>query len=178
MDMEGAKLVSGLIQLHQPKEILDLRARKGYFSLLAASYGAHVDVVDDVSAHNEYPDYLKDHPNITFFDTTVENFEFKKKYDFIIMKHIVMYYKKEYIIENLLPKMYKYLNRWGMIFLTYHTPKSYLMQKEPWLYQYDLVDFKELGGYFMIKDFGEYRNPVSGEKNARQYVWYVVLQKV
>lgn len=158
--MTGAKLVSELIQHHQPKEILDLKARKGYFSLLAASYGAHVDVVDDVKTNNEYPDYLKNHPNISFFDTTLKDFEFQKTYDFIIMKHVVMYYDKHYILEQLLPKMYKYLSRGGMIFLTYHTPKSYLMQQKTPLYQYDLVDFKELGGYFLIKDFGEYQKAV------------------
>ncbi len=94
------------------------------------------------------------------------------------MKHVVIYYDKKYILENLLPRMYKYLNRGGMVFLTYHTSKSHLMQKENWLYQYDLVDFKELWGYFVIKDFGEYQKPVLGERVAQQHVGYVVLQKV
>ena len=83
--MQWARLVSELIQTHQPEEILDLKARKGYFSILAASYGAHVDVVDDVTNNGEYPDYLKVHPNITFFDAKVEDFKFKKKYDLIII---------------------------------------------------------------------------------------------
>ena len=38
MIMEGAKLVSGLIEKYQPKTILDLGAGQGYFSILAASY--------------------------------------------------------------------------------------------------------------------------------------------
>jgi hypothetical protein len=59
-------LVSELIQNHEPKYILDLKARKGYFSILAASYGAKVDVLDDID-NAEYPDYLKDHPNITYY---------------------------------------------------------------------------------------------------------------
>lgn len=176
--MEGAKLVNGLIQKHKPIEILDLRARKWYFSLLAASYGAHVDVVDDMLPGGEYPDYLKSHPSITFFDTKIEDFEFKKRYDFIIMKHIVMYYPKEYIFDELIPMMYKHLNKGGMIFLTYHSPKSYLMQSNPALHQYDLNEFKELGSMFDVKDFWEYTNPAEWERNKLQYVEYAVLQRV
>jgi 2-polyprenyl-3-methyl-5-hydroxy-6-metoxy-1,4-benzoquinol methylase len=152
--------VSELIQITQPKEILDLKARKGYFSILAASYGAHVDVVDDVINNGEYPDYLKVHPNITFFDSKVENFKFKKKYDFIIMKHIAMFYPKEFIIDELMQNIHDHLVRGGITFLTYHYPDSYAMMNDTSLYQYDLDDFKSLKGKFVVKDFGNYYNPV------------------
>ena len=64
--MEWGKLVSELIQEHQPERILDLKARKWYFSILAASYGAKVDVLDDID-NAECPDYLWDHDNITYY---------------------------------------------------------------------------------------------------------------
>ena len=47
--MQWAKLVSELIQEYEPQRILDLKARKWYFSILAASYGAKVDVLDDIN---------------------------------------------------------------------------------------------------------------------------------
>ncbi|MDR2541558.1 MAG: hypothetical protein LBD11_07575 [Candidatus Peribacteria bacterium] len=151
--MEGARLVSELIQTHQPSEILDLKARKGYFSILAASYGAHVDVVDDVKNNGEYPDYLKTHPNITFFDSKVEEFKFKKKYDLIIVKHIAMFYPKTFIIDELMQNIHDHLNRGGMTFITYHFPDSYSITSNPELYNYDLNDFKGLKGKFLTKDF-------------------------
>jgi 2-polyprenyl-3-methyl-5-hydroxy-6-metoxy-1,4-benzoquinol methylase len=149
-----------LIQTYQPKEILDLKAKKGYFSILAASYGAHVDVVDDTTNSGEYPDYLKNHPNITFFDSKVENFAFTKKYDLIIMKHIAMFYAKEFIIDELMQNIHNHLIRGGMTFITYHYPDSYAIVNNPELYTYDLDDFKGLKGKFVVKDFGSYYNPV------------------
>ena len=175
--MQWARLVSELIQTHQPEEILDLKARKGYFSILAASYGAHVDVVDDVTNNGEYPDYLKVHPNITFFDAKVEDFKFKKKYDLIIMKHIAMFYPKEFIIDELMQNIHDHLVRWGMTFITYHYPDSYAITSDSTLHQYDLDDFKSLKGKFAVKDFWHYHNPVPWMKGEQFHVGYVVLQK-
>lgn len=174
--MEGARLVSELIQTHQPEHILDLKARKWYFSILAASYWAKVDVVDDAS-NAEYPDYLKDHPNITFYDSKVEDFEFKNKYDFIIAKHIVMFYPKEYVLKTLMTNIYNHLTRSGICFITYHLPDSYAMTHEEWHIQYTLDDFKNLRWQFIVKDFWNYSNPVSGEKLQEYHVWYVVLAR-
>lgn len=174
--MEGAKLVSELIQKYQPEEILDLKARKGYFSILAASYWAHVDVLDDPD-NPEFPDYLKDHPNITYSDAKVETFKFKKKYDLIIMKHIAMFHSKEFVIGELMQNIHDYLKRGGMTFITYHHPDSYLMKEEKNLTQFDLDDFKGLKGKFSVKDFGSYYNAVPGSKTEQFHVGYVVLQK-
>ena len=63
--MEWGKLVSKLIQEHQPERILDLKARKWYFSILAAGWWEKVDVVDDRD-NAEYPDDIKDKPKITY----------------------------------------------------------------------------------------------------------------
>ena len=174
--MEGARLVSELIQNYQPERILDLKARKGYFSILAASYGAKVDVVDDAT-NAEYPDYLKDHPNITFYNSKVEDFEFKEKYDLVIAKHIAMFYPKEYILETLMMNIHTHLNRGWICFLTYHLPDSFAMTHKEWLYQYALEDFKNLKWKFIVKDFWNYTNPVPDEKLAEYHVWYVVLAK-
>jgi hypothetical protein len=154
-----------------------LKARKGYFSILAASYGAHVDVVDDVENNGEYPDYLKTHPNITFINAKVEDFTFTKKYDFIIAKHIAMFYPKSFVITTLMQNIHDYLVRGGITFITYHYPDSYAIKSDKTLYQYDLDDFKGLKGKFNVKDFGQYYNPVPHVKNEKFHVGYVVLQK-
>ena len=54
--MEGARLVSELIEKYHPRTILDLWAWKWYFSILAASYWAQVDAVEDTTIRNQYPD--------------------------------------------------------------------------------------------------------------------------
>lgn len=174
--MQWAKLVSELIQNHEPQRILDLKARKWYFSILAASYWAKVDVLDDID-NAEYPDYLKDHPNITYYKWKVEDFEFKEKYDFIIVKHIVMYHPKDYVLWTLMENIYNHLNRNGLCFITYHLPDSYTMTNNEWLYQYELNDFKGLNGKFVVKDFWNYTNPVSGEINKEHHVEYVILAR-
>lgn len=108
--MEGGKIVNDLIQKNQPKEILDLRCRKGYFSILAASYGAHVEVIDDPK-NLEFPDYLKYHPNITYHSCEIEEFQFEKKYDFVILKHVALFYPKTYILDTLIPQIYAHLEK-------------------------------------------------------------------
>ena len=150
--MQWAKLVSELIQTHEPERILDLKARKWYFSI-----------------------YLKDHPNITYYKWKVEDFQFKEKYDLIIAKHVVMYLPKEYVIWKLMTDIYSHLNRNWLCFITYHLPDSYTMTNNPDLYQYCLDDFKWLNGKFIVKDFWNYTNPVSWEINKEHHVEYVVL---
>ena len=172
--MQWAKLVSELIQDHQPQRILDLKARKWYFSILAASYWAQVDVLDDID-NAEYPDYLKDHPNINYYKWKVEDFQFKEKYDLIIVKHIVMFYPKEYILDKLMTDIYSHLNRNWICFITYHLPDSYTMLNNPDLTQYSLDDFKGLNWRFVVKDFGSYKNPVEWEILKDYHVEYVVL---
>lgn len=174
--MQWAKLVSELIQEYEPQHILDLKARKWYFSILAASYWAKVDVLDDID-NAEFPDYLKNHPNITYYKGKVEDFVFKEKYDLIVVKHIVMYYPKEFILGKLMNDMYDHLNRNGICFITYHLPDSYTMKNNTWLYQYELDDFKWLKWKFVLKDFWNYTNSVSGEINKEHHVEYVVLVK-
>ncbi len=174
--MEGAKLVSNLIEKHQPKNILDLGAGKGYFSILAASYGAQVDAVEDTRLRNVYPDYLKEHPNVTFYDSPLDQFKITKKYDLIIAKHIVMYMKKEFVLWEFLPNIYEHLNRGGFVFITYHHTDSYLMKEKPASVGYSLNEFKSLRGNFSVKDFGDYTNPAPGF-NQEYKIGYVVLQK-
>ncbi len=172
--MQWAKLVSELIQNNQPERILDLKARKWYFSILAASYWAKVDVLDDID-NPEYPDYLKDHPNITYYKWKVEDFEFKEKYDFIIAKHIAMFLPRDYVLETLMTNIYKHLNRNWLCFITYHLPDSYLIANNEWLSQFSLDDFKWLNWKFVVKDFWNYTNPVAWEINKEEHVEYVVL---
>lgn len=109
--MEGAKLVSSLIEQYHPKTILDLGAGKGYFSILAASYGAQVDAVEDTTVRNLYPDYLKDHPSVNYYESKLHEFKISKNYDFIIAKHIVMYMDKEYVLGEFIASIYDHLNK-------------------------------------------------------------------
>lgn len=174
--MEGAKLVSNLIESYHPKTILDLWAGKWYFSMLAASYGAQVDAVEDTSIRNHYPDYLKTHPSVRFHECKLSEFKITKKYDLIIAKHIVMYMDKEYVLGEFISTIYEQLNRGGLVFLTYHHSDSQLMKENTAAIKYTLDDFKYLRHNFSIKDFGDYNNPAPGI-NKEYKIGYIILQK-
>lgn len=173
--MTGAEIVNALINKEQPKDILDLKCRKWYFSLLASSYGAHVEVLDDPDLP-EFPDYLKFHPNITYHNTKIEDFEISHTYDFIIVKHVVLFYPKDYILSTLIPKLHQQLRSWWLLFITYHFADSYVMKTHQDYVQYHFDDFRNLKENFIISDFGEYSKdvPYSLEK---EHIWYIVLKK-
>lgn len=174
--MEGARLVSELIEKYHPKTILDLWAGKWYFSILAASYGAQVDAVEDTSVRNLYPDYLKAHPSVSFHESKLDEFQITKNYDFVIAKHIVMYMDKDYVLWEFLPSIYQHLNRGGLLFLTYHHRDSELLKEKEGIVKYELNDFKLLKGNFSVKDFGDYSNPAPWI-NKEYKIWYIILQK-
>lgn len=174
--MEGARLVSELIEKYHPKTILDLWAGKGYFSILAASYGAQVDAVEDTSIRNFYPDYLKAHPSVTFHESKLDEYKITKNYDFVIAKHIVMYMDKEYVLGDFLTSIYQHLNRGGLLFLTYHHSDSELLKEKEWVVNYSLADFKSFRWNFSVKDFWDYTNPAPWI--GKEYkIGYVILQK-
>ena len=174
--MEWARLVSELIEKYHPKTILDLWAWKWYFSILAASYWAQVDAVEDTSIRNQFPDYLKAHPNVTFHESKIEEFEITKNYDLVIAKHIVMYMDKKYVLWEFINSIYQHLNRWGFLFLTYHHTDSELWNEKEWLVEYSLSDFKSFRWNYTLKDFWDYTNPAPGI-NKEYKIGYVILQK-
>ena len=174
--MEGARLVSELIEKYHPKTILDLWAWKWYFSILAASYWAQVDAVEDTTIRNQFPDYLKAHPSVSFHESKIEDYEITKNYDLVIAKHIVMYMDKEYVLWNFINSIYQHLNRGGLLFLTYHHSDSELLNEKEWLVAYSLSDFKSFRGNYTVKDFGDYTNPAPWI-NKEYKIGYVILQK-
>ena len=174
--MEGARLVSELIEKYHPKTILDLWAWKWYFSILAASYWAQVDAVEDTTIRNQFPDYLKAHPSVSFHESKIEDYEIIKNYDLVIAKHIVMYMDKEYVLWNFINSIYQHLNRGWLLFLTYHHSDSELLNEKEWLVAYSLSDFKSFRGNYTVKDFGDYTNPAPWI-NKEYKIWYVILQK-
>lgn len=175
--MEWAKLVSDIINSQKPQMVLDFGVWRGYFSILAASYWAQVDAVSHTQDTKSYPEYLKDHPNIKFHDCNIKDFKLDKNYDLVIIKNIIMNLEKEWIIWNFLNKLYEKLNRWWVVFLTYHLPDSYLVKIWETKTKYEINDFKQTGKNFILKDFGEYFNPVENVRNENHHIGYIVLQK-
>jgi hypothetical protein len=88
-----------------------------------------------------------------------------------------MYLEKEWLIGDFLNRLYEKLNRWWVVFLTYHLPDSYLVRTWVITTKYEINDFKKTGKNFILKDFGEYFNPVETVRNEKHHIWYVVLQK-
>ncbi len=175
--MEWAKLVSDIIHEKKPQMVLDFGVWRGYFSILAASYWAQVDAVNHDQDMKIYPEYLKNHPNIKFHDCHIRNFKLKNNYDLVIVKNIIMYLEKERIISDFLNKLYDKLNRWWIVFLTYHLPDSYLVRIGEIKVNYEINDFKKSGKNYILKDFGEYYNPVDNVRNENHHISYIVLQK-
>lgn len=175
--MQWAKLVSDIIHSKKPQMVLDFGVWRGYFSILAASYWAQVDAVSHNQDTWSYPEYLKNHPNIKFHECDIKDFKLTKNYDMVIIKNIIMYLEKERIIWDFLNKLYDNLNRSGIVFLTYHLKDSYLAKIWKITTKYEINDFKKTGKNFILKDFGEYFNPVENVRNENHHIWYIVLQK-
>ncbi|MEK7629463.1 MAG: methyltransferase domain-containing protein [Patescibacteria group bacterium] len=96
------------------KKVLDLGAGHATEALYCASFGADVDWVDK----KEVPSYLKDHPRINAIQTKIEDFNFNNKYDLIIIKFVLHFLDKNFIIHSLFPNIIKSLNNNGFLVIT------------------------------------------------------------
>ena len=100
---------------------LDIGAGRGFYSLLMASYGVQVDALEP-NLHKmwSYPPYLGDHPRITHFQQTIQEFDRSdKQYDLIVCYNVISFLDKSYVLDKLLPTAYHHLSDEWRILMQY-----------------------------------------------------------
>ena len=109
--------------LQWSENVLDLWCGKGFFSILAASYGAKVVAIDEQSMTKKFKisPYMFDHPRIQYieWDLKDQNLYNFQKYDCILLRHVIMFLEYDYVINNLLPILYDMLTDQWMLYVTF-----------------------------------------------------------
>lgn len=169
-------LIKEILSLNKIKNVLDIGAWKWYASLLCASYGAKVDAIDN-SSQSEFlfPKLLFDHPKISFYDLSIEKFEFNKIYDLVIITNLIMFLDKKLFIDIILPKICSSLSENGYIVISFFLPDDQNMNAN--MSSYNLSDFK-LNWFSIIKNFDKIfleNHPPLWEHS--HHINYLVLKK-
>lgn len=93
--------------------VLDLGAGTGKWSIFSASYGAKVIAIDNQSkALWQFPEYLKNHPSITFLEADIRNLNlsFHQGFDLILLFNVIVFLEKKVFVEQILPYYLSQLN--------------------------------------------------------------------
>lgn len=113
-------LIKDILLNNKVTNVLDIWAWKGYASLLCASYGADVDAIDNNSQPEfSFPKLLLDHPKIAFQSVELETFELTKEYELVIMTNVIMFVKRDTLLNHVLPKIRKWMSNWAFLVLNY-----------------------------------------------------------
>ncbi len=86
--------------------VLDLGAGTGKWSVFCASYGAKVVALDNGSKELwTFPEYLKQHPLITFLSGDIKDCypDNDQTFDLILLLNVIVFLKKKFFLENILP---------------------------------------------------------------------------
>lgn len=139
------KLATLMNHYPRPWRILDLWAGDGRYSIFCASYGHRVTAIDNESKENWlWPEYLLNHPNISFIKWDIRELPeniLKEKYDIILIFNVIVFLKKKFFLETLLPQYLDLLKKWGILCLTFFFADDEDMSKNQLLSFYSFEDF-------------------------------------
>lgn len=98
-----------ILNKQEVKEVLDIGWWKGLHTILCATYGAKVDLVDpDTMQGFQYVKFMRwSHPLITQHKLMIEEFEITEKYDLILLLNVIMFMNKDFVLYTLLPSISK-----------------------------------------------------------------------
>lgn len=133
-------------------DVLDLGAGAGTESLYCASFGAHVDWVDK----KEPPKYLNSHPHINTIQTDIKDFKFDKEYDLIILKFILHFLNKEFIISILFPHVIKSLRPGGFLIISAFGEKDMIFSLPERSIFFSKEELENQLRPLILKDYEEY----------------------
>lgn len=151
--MRLAENIAHLFWNHTITSVLDLGAGKWNWSVFCASYGAKVVALDNGSKELwTFPEYLKQHPLITFLSGDIKDFypDNDQTFDLILLFNVIVFLKKKIFLENILPFYLDKLTNWGTLCLTFFFCDDETMGKNPYLSFYDFQDFK-LPDWYVIQ---------------------------
>jgi len=149
------KLVILMNNYPHPWKILDLWAGDGRYSVFCASYGHKVTAIDNESKENWLrPDYLLNHPNISFIKWDIRELPeniLNEKYNIILIFNVIVFLKKKFFLEILLPQYLDLLDEWWTLCLTFFFADDEDMSKNQLLSFYSFDDFMFDEKIFSVK---------------------------
>ena len=139
------KLAELMDKYSHPLKVLDLWAGEWKYSIFCASYGDKVVAVDNESKKDWLrPDYLLNHPNISFIKWDIRELPdgvLSKKYDIVLLYNVIVFLKKKFFLESLLPQYIELLNKWWTISISFFFDDDEIMGKNNLLSFYSFEDF-------------------------------------
>ena len=139
------KLSNLLPQISDPWKVLDLWAGYGRYSIFCASYGHKVIAIDNESKENWlWPDYLLNHPNISFIKSDIRELPeniLREKYNLILIFNVIVFLKKKFFLDVLLPQYLDLLDEWWVLCLSFFFADDEDMSKNQLLSFYSFDDF-------------------------------------
>jgi len=173
------KLLHEFLMAHPVETVLDIGAGRGYESLLCASYGAQVDAVDPL-LHKRFlfPQHLRDHPKIQFYELMIHDFLIEKKYDLVLLNNVLMFINKDYVLHTLLPKLAAAMNQQGTILITFFYPYDCIIENNKSLTLYEVEDFEHIPLATKRSEEKRFTAPHPDHGTCNHHHHYLVLQKI
>ncbi len=112
--------------LTKKHDVLDIGSNPGFFSLYCSKYVNSIDGIEPNKSCVEVSNYTKKFLGITncnFYETTIEKFKTKKKYDIVFSFAVHRYMKTS--LEEYLRRIYDLLKKEGFLLLESHTIKKF-----------------------------------------------------
>lgn len=180
--MRLAENIAHLFWNHTITSVLDLGAGKWNWSVFCASYGAKVIAIDNQSkALWRFPEYLTSHPSITFLEADINdlNLNFHQTFDLILLFNVIVFMKKKFFLEKILPHYLEKLHIWGKLCLTFFFADDQTMGSNPKLSFYSFEDFKVPQGYRIAQQKEKTEQDHHAPYGEHQHhLWYVEIAKV
>lgn len=177
-----AENIATIFSLKQITSVLDLGAGNGKRSLFSASYGAKVIAIDNQSMPLwQFPKYLKTHPSITFLQADIRdlNLNFNQSFDLILLFNVIVFLKKKFFLEQILPYYLEKLNQWGVLCLSFFFDDDPTMSINQKLSFYVFKDFKLPKGYIIQKQEEKIlQDNHIPDGEHEHHVWYIEIIKV
>lgn len=174
-----------LLQENSFTKVLDLGAWKGYGSLLAASYRATVDAVDNGTMPMRAPlSFLLDHKYITYFQEDITSYLTRytgNPYDIIMMTNVLHFLWNNYLYNTLLPFFDQHLAPSWYAIINYYLADDPVFFSEENKHKhtaYSATDFTSLAWYTVVDSTQFWVDDVDKKSGKHQHhVGMVVMRK-
>jgi len=177
------KNLSHILEKGHIKKVLDLWTGNWYFSVFCASYTCKVIAIDTQKMSPKYPEYLKSHPHIMFYQEDINDTNksyMKDTYDLILLFNVVVFLDKKYFLEYLFPKYLERLNIWGTLCLTFFFEDDETMKSEQSLSFFDFKDLQPPTMHYAVQNtqdayVEDFHKPYGKHFH---HIWYIEIMRM